>query len=170
LLPHLLGLHDSRLIWSWGLFWFATLAETAAYIANLGGPAIPLDTLAAALWAAAWMVHLATLRQIAPDEIPRPHQPSISEAQRLTRPLQFCSAGCYQLLRAVYGARRAKALDDRMDVLAATANWDVTLDRDRVRINPTVQVLPLDLQGGRYAEVLRYTVATIEEIAGASFA
>ncbi|MFL5800956.1 MAG: cyclic nucleotide-binding protein, partial [Roseiflexaceae bacterium] len=170
LLPHLLGLHDSRLIWSWGLFWLAALAETAAYIANLSGPAIPLDTLAAALWAAAWMVHLATLRQIAPDEIAWPHEPSISEAQRLTRALQFCYAGCYLLLRTVYGARRAKALDDRMDVLAATANWDVTLDRDRARINPTVQALPLDLQGARYGEVLRYAVTTIEEIAGASFA
>ncbi len=53
-----------------GLFWLAALAETAAYIANLGSQAIALDTLAAALWAAAWMVHLATLRQIAPDEIP----------------------------------------------------------------------------------------------------
>jgi putative peptide zinc metalloprotease protein len=170
LLPHLFGLHDSRLLWSWGLFWLAALAETAAYIANLRGPAIAIDTLAAALWAAAWMVHLATLRQIAPDEIAWPHEPSISEAQRLTRALQFCYAGCYQLLRAVYGARRAKALDDRMDVLAATANWDVTLDRDRARINPNVQALPLDVQGGRYAEVLRYTVATIEEIAGVSFA
>src|SRR5262245_30946722 len=116
------------------------------------------------------MVHLATLRQIAPDEIAWPHEPSISETQRLMRALQFSYAGCYQLLRAIYGARRAKALDDRMDVLAATANWDVTLDRDRVRINPIVQALPLDLQGGRYGEVLRYTAATIKEITGASSA
>ncbi|MFN8567066.1 MAG: hypothetical protein U0Z44_05975 [Kouleothrix sp.] len=57
-----------------------------------------------------------------------------------------------------------------MDVLAATANWDVTLDRERVRISPLVQGLPLDLQGARYAEVLRYTVTTIEAIAGATFA
>jgi putative peptide zinc metalloprotease protein len=170
LLPHLFGLYDSRLIWSWALFWFAALAETTAYMANIGGQAIPLNTLAAALWAAAWLVHLATLRQIAPDEIAWPHEPSMSEAQRLTRAFQFCYAGCYRLLRAVYGARRARALDDRMDVLAATANWDVTLDRDRARINPTVQALSLDMQGARYAEVLRYTVAALEEIAGASFA
>jgi putative peptide zinc metalloprotease protein len=170
LLPHLFGLHDSRLIWSWGLFWLAALVETAAYIAGISGPAVALDTLAAALWAAAWLVHLATLRQIAPDEIAWPHEPSISETQRLTRAFQFCYAGCYRLLRAVYGARRAQALDDRMDVLAATANWDVTLDRDRARIAPTVQALSLDLQGARYAEVLRYAVGTIEEIAGASFA
>ena len=128
------------------------------------------DMLAAGLWAATWLVHLATLRQIAPDEIAWPHEPSISEEQRLTRAFQFCYAGCYRLLRAVYGARRTTALDDRMDVLAATANWDVTLDRDRARIAPAVQALPLDMQGARYAEVLRYTVATIEQIAGATFA
>ncbi|HEX5689202.1 MAG TPA: cyclic nucleotide-binding protein, partial [Roseiflexaceae bacterium] len=170
LLPHLSGLVDSRLIWSWGLFWLAVVAETADYIANILGPAVPLGTLAAALWAAAWLVHLATLRQITPDEIAWPYNQSTSENQRLRRAFQFCYAGCYQLLREVYGARRAKALDDRMDVLAATANWDVTLDRDRARIDANVQALPLDLQGARYAEVLRYTVATIETIAGAAFA
>ncbi len=170
LLPHLFDLRDSRLVWSWQLLWGATLVQTAAYIANIGGYRQVLDILAAGLWASAWLVHLATLRQIAPDEMHWQHDPSISEQQRLTRAFQFCYAGCYRLLRAVYGARRTKVLDDRMDVLAATANWDVTLDRDRARINATVLALPLDMQGTRYAEVLRYTVATIEDIAGATFA
>jgi putative peptide zinc metalloprotease protein len=57
-----------------------------------------------------------------------------------------------------------------MDILAATANWEVTLDREQVRISPALAAQSLDTQGGRYAEVLRYTVATIEEIAGARFA
>jgi putative peptide zinc metalloprotease protein len=170
LFPHLFDLRDSRLIWSWALMWLATLIQTAAYVADISGRATIFDVLAAGLWAAAWLVHLATLRQIAPDEIDWPDAPSMSEEQRLTRAFQFCYAGCYRLLRAVYGARRTTALDDRMDVLAATANWDVTLDRDRARIAPSVQALPLDMQGARYAEVLRYTVATIEQIAGATFA
>ena len=140
------------------------------WVAGLEAPVPALDALAAGLWAAAWLVHLATLRQIAPDESAWPHAPSTSEEQRLTRAFQFCYAGCYRLLRAVYGARRTGALDDRMDVLAATANWDVTLDRDHARIAPAVLALPLDRQGARYAEVLRYTVATIEQIAGAAFA
>jgi len=170
LFPHLFDLRDSRLIWSWALMWLATLIQTAAYVADISGRATIFDLLAAGLWAATWLVHLATLRQIAPDEIDWPDAPSMSEEQRLTRAFQFCYAGCYRLLRAVYGARRTTALDDRMDVLAATANWDVTLDRDRARIAPAVQALPLDMQGARYAEVLRYTVATIEQIAGATFA
>ncbi|HEX9369870.1 MAG TPA: cyclic nucleotide-binding domain-containing protein, partial [Roseiflexaceae bacterium] len=170
LLPHLFDLAGSRLAWSWALLWLATLAQTAAYVADLGGRALVLDTLAAGLWATAWLVHLATLRQIAPDELAWPHEPSIGEEQRLVRGFQLCYAGCYRLLRAVYGARRARALDDRMDVLAATANWEVTLDREAARISPAVQALPLDRQGARYAEVLRYAVATVEEIAGATFA
>ncbi|HEU5097665.1 MAG TPA: cyclic nucleotide-binding domain-containing protein [Roseiflexaceae bacterium] len=170
LFPHLFDLRDSRLIWSWALMWLAALIQTSAYVADIGSGARIFDLLAAGLWAASWLVHLATLRQIAPDEILWPDQPSMSEEQRLRRAFQFCYAGCYRLLRAVYGARRTTALDDRMDVLAATANWDVTLDRDRVRIAPGVQALPLDMQGARYAEVLRYAVATIEQIAGATFA
>lgn len=170
LLPHLFDLADSRLVWSWALAWCATLLQTAAYIADVSGRAAALNALAAGLWAAAWLVHLATLRQITPHELAWAHEPSMSEHQRLMRAFQFCYTGCYRLLRMIYGARRTSALDDRMDVLAATANWDVTLDRDRVRISPLVQALPLDLQGARYAEVLRYTVAAIEEIAGATFA
>jgi hypothetical protein len=170
LFPHLFDLRDSRLIWSWALMWLAALIQTSAYVADISGRATIFDLLAPGLWAATWLVHLATLRQIAPDEIDWPDAPSMSEEQRLTRAFQFCYAGCYRLLRAVYGARRTTALDDRMDVLAATANWDVTLDRDRARIAPAVLALPLDMQGARYAEVLRYTVATIEQIAGATFA
>lgn len=169
-LPHLFDLHDSRLVWSWVLLWCAALVYTAAYVAELSGRPAPLGVLAAGLWAGAWLVHLATLRQIAPDEIAWPHEPSTSDTERLQRAFEFCYAGCYRLLLAVYGARRTRALDDRMDVLAATANWDVTLDRDRVRISPLVQALPLDMQGARYAEVLRYTVASVEAIAGATFA
>src|SRR5262249_17548869 len=170
LFPHLFDLRDSRLVWSWALMWLAALFQTTAYVADISARVRIFDLLAAGLWAASWLVHLATLHQIAPDEIDWPDEPSMSEEQRLTRAVQFCYAGCYRLLRAVYGARRTTALDDRMDILAATANWDVTLDRDRVRIAPAVQALPLDMQGARYAEVLRYTVATIEQIAGATFA
>jgi putative peptide zinc metalloprotease protein len=177
LLPHLLGLRDSRLVWSWGLLWAGVFVYTTVYM--YGGvdaagtqtpPARALHVLAAGLWAAAWCVHLLTLRQVAVDEQPWPYQASISEAQRLQRAFSLCYTGCYRLLRAVYGSRRAQALDDRMDVLAATANWDVTLDHDEARISPALAAAPLDAQGARYAEVLRYTVAQIEEIAGASFA
>jgi putative peptide zinc metalloprotease protein len=176
LLPHLFGLQDSRLFWSWGLLWLAALVRTAAYVVALrepvgnGGNLPFLDLLSAALWAAAWLVHLATLRQIAPDEIRWPQEPRSTEAERLRHAFQWTYAGCYRLLRTVYGVRRARALDDRMDVLAATADWDVTLDRDRARVGADTLALTLERQGARFAEVLRYAVAEIEQIAGRQFA
>ncbi|MBC8162644.1 MAG: cyclic nucleotide-binding protein, partial [Roseiflexaceae bacterium] len=170
LLPYLHSLSDSRLVWSWALLWGAALAQTMAYVADLRTPSLGLDVLSAGLWAAAWITHLATLRQIAPAELTWQHTASLSEPERLQRAFQLAYAGCYQLLRAVYGGRRTRELDDRMDVLAATANWDVRLDRDQAEIGMRLAALPLDRQGARFAEVLRYTVATIEEIAGQSFA
>ncbi|GAB4210050.1 MAG: cyclic nucleotide-binding domain-containing protein [Roseiflexaceae bacterium] len=170
LLPLLFALRDSRLIWSWSLAWAAILVELVAYVADLTLRIPALDVLAAALWAAGGLVHVATLRQIAPAELDWPADASASEAERLALAFQHCYAGCYRLMRAVYGARRTRELDDRMDVLAATANWDVTLDRDEARIGVAVRQLPLDQQGKRYAEVLRYTVATLEELAGVTFA
>ncbi len=176
LLPHLSGLRDSRLIWSWLPLWMAIGVQTGTYVLRL----IPtlsmttlvtgLDILIAGLWLVAWYTHYVTLRTFAPQSLSWPSQPALDEAQRLQRGFQLTYAGCYQLLRTVYGARRAQALDDRLDILAATANWDVTLDRDQVRIGGMLAASPLDRQGARYAEVLRYTIATIEAIAGRWFA
>lgn len=170
LLPLLFALRDSRLLWSWALIWVAVLVELLAYLADLSAGLPALDTLAAGLWAAAGLVHLATLHQIALAELRWPSHTSTSEAARLALAFQHCYAGCFQIMRAVYGARRTRELDDRMDVFAATANWDITLDRDQARIGESVRRLSLDQQGDRYAEVLRYTVATVEELAGVSFA
>ena len=170
LLPYLFSLADSRLIWSWGIVWAAASCQTLAYVVDLRLPSLGLDVLAAGLWAAAWLTHLATLRQIAPSELPWPNAESLSESQRLQRAFQLCYAGCYQLLRTVYGARRTSELDDRIDVVAATANWDVRIDRELAEVGPRLAAQPLDFQGARFAEVLRYTVATIEDLAGATFA
>ncbi|NCC35681.1 MAG: cyclic nucleotide-binding domain-containing protein, partial [Chloroflexia bacterium] len=79
-------------------------------------------------------------------------------------------AGLYQQLRSYGGMRRARTLDNRMDVLAATANWGMTLERDTVRIGMELAGSPLDTQGIRYAEALRYTVAEIERLTGVTFA
>ncbi|NTW00224.1 MAG: cyclic nucleotide-binding domain-containing protein, partial [Oscillochloris sp.] len=176
LLPQLIGLRDSRLLWCWLLLWLGIAAQTVSYLLELlpvwrnTPPAIAMLTLSSGLWAAAWCTHYLTLRQISTYDLIWKFQPAMSEAERLQRAFQHCYAGCYRLLYDLYGARRAQALDDRMDVLAATANWDITLDREQARISPALTAGPLDVQGARYAEVLRYTVATIEEHAGASFA
>ncbi len=176
LLPQLIGLRDSRLLWCWLLLWLGIAAQSVSYLLELlptwrnTPPALAALTLSSGLWAAAWCTHYLTLRQISTSGLSWPLQPAISEAERIQHAFQHCYAGCYRLLHDLYGVRRAQALDDRMDVLAATANWDITLDRERARISPTLTAEPLDIQGARYAEVLRYTVTTIEEQAGASFA
>jgi hypothetical protein len=170
LLQHLFGLADSRLAWAWALLWAGALVKTAGYVADLHGRGLALDVLGSGLWAAAWLVHLATLRHLTLSEFRWEHIPHMSESDRLARAFQLTYHGCYEMLHSVYGERRARALDDRMDILAATADWDVTLDHERARIGAQVRTLPIAEQGARFAEVLRYTVAEIEQIAGAAFA
>ncbi|MGQ9827859.1 MAG: cyclic nucleotide-binding domain-containing protein [Roseiflexus sp.] len=170
LLQHLFGLADSRMVWAWALLWAGALVETAGYIADLNGRGLALDVLGSGLWATAWLVHLATLRHLTLSEFRWEHFPNMSESDRLARAFQLTYQGCYEILHSVYGERRARALDDRMDILAATADWDVTLDHERARIGAQVRTLPIAEQGARFAEVLRYTVAEIEQIAGAAFA
>lgn len=175
LLPLVSSLSDSRLLWSWLLLWFGIAAQIVAYELELlpaqrnTPSALAAVVLASGLWTAAWCSHLVALRQL-PRGPTWPLEPATGEAERLQRAFRFTYAGLYRVLRAHHGARRTRALDDRMDVLAATANWEVTLDRDEARIGAALAAAPLDLQGTRYAEVLRYAVAVVEELAGLTFA
>ncbi len=176
LLPPLLGLLDSRLVWSWLLVWIGIAVQMVEYVLVLKARSEPralamsFEILAAGCWAAAWSAHYVVVRSLTPERLHWSADAAMSESQRLQRAFERSYAGCYTLLREVYGQRHAKALDDRIDVVAATANWDVTLDRDQARISPALAAQPLDVQGARYAEILHYTVASIEAIAGASFA
>lgn len=170
LVPMLFDMYRSRLFWPWMLAWLGIATQTAAYVVDLNAAMPVLDTLVAGFWAVGWLVHLASLRQITPDELHWEYAPSLSESERLSRAFRYVYAGCYRMLRTVYGERRAQAFDDRMDVYAATADWDVKLERDKAKLGGLIQQLPLDAQGARFAEVLRYTVQQIEEIAGAVFA
>ncbi|GAB4438874.1 MAG: cyclic nucleotide-binding domain-containing protein [Chloroflexi bacterium OHK40] len=176
LLPQVAGLHESRLLASWLLLWVGIAAQTPAYVLELlpawRGSAVAhaAVVLAAGLWAAAWCSHLVVLRQGVSRSLSWPMEPARGEAARLQRAFRHTYAGLYWMLRQHHGTRRARALDDRMDVLAATANWQITLDRDEARIGAELAGAPIDTQGARYAEVLRYAVATIEGLAGATFA
>ena len=173
LLPLVGSLHDSRLLWSWLLLWVGIAAQAAAYLLELVAgegltrAALAAVVLAAGLWAASWCAHAVALRQPAPRELRWPVVPASGEGEQLQRAFRHTYAGLYTLLRAYGGARRARALDDRMDVLAATANWEITLDREQARIGAELAGRPLDVQGGRYAEVLRYAVAELGRRAGA---
>ncbi len=170
LVPLLFDMYQSRLFWPWILAWVGIATQTIAYIIDLRTPILVLDTLVAGFWAVGWLAHLASLRQIAPDELRWQYAPSLSESERVSRAFRYVYAGCYRMLRTVYGERRAQAFDDRMDIYAATADWDVKLERDQAKLGGFIQKMPLDAQGARFAEVLRYTVQQIEEIAGAVFA
>jgi putative peptide zinc metalloprotease protein len=176
LLPLVTGMHDSRLLWSWLVLWAGIALQAAAYVLNVlqNRESTPLTVavavLASGLWAAAWCSHVVALRQLPSRAAGWPLQPASGEAERLQQAFRHTYAGLYRALHAHHGSRRARALDDRMDVLAATANWQITLDRDEARIGAELANKPLDAQGSRYAEVLRYSVATIERLAGATFA
>ena len=169
LLPLLFELAGSRMAWAWWLAGLALLVRPLDYVADVLERVLWLDTLTASLWLAAALLHLLALR---PDGTDLRHETASAtdEADRLRQAFTRWYAGCFVQMRAVYGARRARAFDDQMDVLAATANWDVTLDGEVVRIGAEAQSLPLVAQGSRYAEVMRYAADQIGALCGAAFA
>lgn len=174
-LPMVLGLRDSRIVWGRALLWLGALGQLASYLLDLvPGTSLALaraaDIGAAGVWCAAWSIHLLALRQLSFDGLVAPRLSASDERTRLLHAFQSCYAGLYLALLAVYGRRRAQVLDDRMDIASATANWSVTLDHEQAR--PATEVVRMDLsaQGARYAEVLRFALRLVSELAGDTFA
>lgn len=174
-LPVVLSLRDSRVFWGRVLLWFAAAGQTVSYLLDIM-PGIDetlarsADIAAAGIWCAAWGVHLLALRQLSFDGLVVPQASAVDERGRLLAAFSTCYSGLYHALLAVYGRRRAQVLDDRMDIAAATANWQVTMDREHAE--PTEAVLRLDLaaQGARYGQVLRFALRVVAELAGEPFA
>jgi putative peptide zinc metalloprotease protein len=173
--PMILSFRESRVAWGRALLWFGAAGQLASYLLDLD-PDVGLqraraaDIAAAGVWCAAWIVHLAALRQLNFDRLVTPLATAPDERQRLLASFQTCYAGLYQALVAVYGRRRAQILDDRMDIAAATAGWAITLDRQHARPAAEVRALGLAEQGARYAEVLRFALRIVSELAGEPFA
>jgi putative peptide zinc metalloprotease protein len=173
--PMILSFRESRVAWGRVLLWFGAAGQLASYLLDMA-PGISrqlarsADIAAAGIWCAAWVVHLAALRQLSFDRLVTPQPSAPDERRRLLAAFQTCYAGLYLALVAIYGRRRAQLLDDRMDIAAATAGWSVTLDRQEARPAADVRGLDLADQGARYAEVLRFARGIVAELAGEPFA
>ncbi|MCR4405403.1 MAG: cyclic nucleotide-binding domain-containing protein [Anaerolineae bacterium] len=94
---------------------------------------------------------------------------ALSDQERLRDAFAHFYTTLFAQFREVYGWRLAQIIDDRLDVMAVTANWGVMVDRGQIR-----DVLPLDSltladQASRYEEVLNYTIGMMDDSAGRYF-
>jgi putative peptide zinc metalloprotease protein len=71
--------------------------------------------------------------------------------------------------RITFGARRAQAVDNELDILSVTADWGVEVDAGRVRDALDLSQLSILEQADQYREVLRQAIDLIDDWAGSIF-
>jgi putative peptide zinc metalloprotease protein len=69
-----------------------------------------------------------------------------------------------------FGARRAQAIDDELDIMSVTADWAVEIDVGRVRDKLDLSQMSILQQADRYREVLSRTIDLVDNWAGTALA
>jgi CRP-like cAMP-binding protein len=89
-----------------------------------------------------------------------------SEEERLRAAFAHFFATLFDGFRVTFGRRRAQAVDDELDVIAVTADWEVEIDGGQVRDELDLNQLNILQQADAYREVLSQTINLIDDWAG----
>ncbi len=94
---------------------------------------------------------------------------TISAEQRLKHAFARFFEALFEGFRLAFGDRRAQSVDDDLDIIAVTADWDVELDRGRVRDELNLKEITILEQADRYREVLSRAIDLMDNWAGSKF-
>jgi putative peptide zinc metalloprotease protein len=125
-----------------------------------------LGLAAAGLWATGGLSYVTAGARL---RFPAPHWSyslAFSEEQRLRSAFARFVETLFAGFRATFGARRAQAVDDELDVISAAADWDVEIDAGRVRDELDLDRISVLEQADRYREILARTMDLMDDWAG----
>lgn len=123
----------------------------------------------AALWGAGGLTYATAGGRL---HFPGPHwsqDVTFSEEERLRVAFARFFETLFDGFRITFGARRAQAVDDELDVMSVTADWDVEIDAGQVRDELDLSQMSIVQQADRYREVLSETIDLIDDWAGSIF-
>jgi hypothetical protein len=123
---------------------------------------ISLWSLAGLTYAAAgWRLHF-------PSEL-FPQGMEISEEIRLRHAFARFFEALFEGFRLAFGERRARAIDDDLDIISVTAGWQIEIDRGRVRDRLDLNRVAILEQANRYREVLNRAIDLMDNWTGRNF-
>jgi putative peptide zinc metalloprotease protein len=94
---------------------------------------------------------------------------TISTHQQLRHAFVHFFSNFFLLFQGTFGQRKTRILDDRLDIIAVTANWFVTVDGGRIRENVEIEDRSLEEISMQYVELFERTVDIMDELAGRPF-
>jgi putative peptide zinc metalloprotease protein len=127
-----------------------------------------LELAAAALWGMGGLTYATSGGRL---RFPAPHWSqnlTFSEEERLRGAFARFVETLFKGFRITFGARRAQAVDDELDIMSVTADWDVEIDAGRVRDELDLGQMSILQQADRYREVLAQTMDLIDNWAGSA--
>jgi CRP-like cAMP-binding protein len=128
-----------------------------------------LELAVAALWGIGGLVYATAGGRL---RFPSPHwtqDMTLSEEERLRAAFARFIESLFEGFRVTFGARRAQAVDDDLDVVSVAADWDVEIDAGRVRDEIDLNQVTILEQADRYREVLSRTADLMDDWAGRTF-
>lgn len=123
----------------------------------------------ATLWGIGGLTYATVGERLHFPQLHWSHGLSFSEQERLRAAFTRFFETLFEGYRIAFGTRRAQAIDDELDILSITANWDVEIDAGRVRDELDLSQMSILEQADRYREVLARTVDLIDDWAGSTF-
>jgi putative peptide zinc metalloprotease protein len=128
-----------------------------------------LELAATALWGIGGLTYATVGGRLHFTGLHWRHDVTLSEEERLRVAFARFFETLFEGFRVAFGARRAQAVDDELDVIAITADWDVEIDAGRVRDELDLDQITILEQADRYREVLSRTIDLIDDWAGSTF-
>jgi putative peptide zinc metalloprotease protein len=175
ILPTLTAYAGTRLLIPWVAFAAGaavlgalTIARTAPGWSVEAGADTWLELAVAALWGVGGLVYATAGRRLS---FPSPHwtqNVTLSEEERLRAAFARFLETLFEGFRLTFGARRARAVDDDLDVVSVAADWDVEIDAGRVRDEMDLSRITILEQADRYREVLARTADLMDDWAGSA--
>jgi len=160
--------------------WIAlVLGAVAVGVLNIvrTAPGWSIDTLVdawlglavAALWGIGGLTYATVGERLRFVQLHWSHSLAFSEEERLRAAFTRFFETLFEGFRFTFGTRRAQAVDDELDIISITANWDVEIDAGRVRDELDLDRMSILEQADRYREVLARTIDLIDDWAGSGF-
>jgi putative peptide zinc metalloprotease protein len=175
LLPTLTAYVGTRFLIPWGAFVVGAAVLGALVVARAapgwsveGDADTWLELGVAALWGTGGLVYVTAAGRLS---FPRPHWTqnlTLSEEERLRAAFARFLETLLEGFRIDFGARRAQAVDDDLDVVSVAADWDVEIDAGRVRDEMDLSRITILEQADRYREVLSRTADLIDDWVGSA--
>lgn len=128
-----------------------------------------LGLLAAGLWALGSLDYVTAGSRLRHETAHWSEDLLLSDSERLRLAFGRFVETLFNIFRAAHGERRAKAVDDDLDVLAVAANWNVEIESGQVHDELDLSKITILDQADRYRDVLARAIDLMDDWAGSAF-